>query len=97
MTTYGIFIPENEKVIFISSKHSKLMMINFPLPTKLGDSDVCQALIERISFEKIMKEEDWKYPMKVKAVFNSNDSSYYSEEITLNKYKINLRVILYLS
>ncbi len=32
-----------------------------------------------------MKEEGWKYPIKVKALFNTNDGIFFSDTLELNE------------
>jgi hypothetical protein len=87
ITSYGINLPEHSYNVFISTTHPKLRLINTPLPRKLEDGESCSAFIERLHFEKIIEDEGWKFPIIVKAFFNTNDGTYYSDEITLKKLK----------
>ena len=55
------------------------------LPCKLEDGESCHAYLTRKSFEESMKQEGWKYPIKVRARFGTNDGEFYSELIELHE------------
>ena len=89
VTSYGISVPEKEKVVYISPLHPELMVLNTKLPIKLEDGESCNAYIDRPSFEEIMKKEGWSYPIQVQGVFTTNDGKYFSEDIILKEIKNN--------
>ena len=88
INSYGIEIINKEVVVIISPFHSKLKFINTPLPCRLRDGESCNAYISRPAFEAIMKEQSWLYPLNVRAVFQTNDEKFFSEEISLKKIKV---------
>lgn len=62
-------------------------MLNPTLPYKLQDGESCQAYLSRKDLEGIMKEEDWNYPIKVRALFNTNDGKFFSDTLELKEIK----------
>ncbi|KKN17084.1 hypothetical protein LCGC14_0969390 [marine sediment metagenome] len=87
ITSYGINLPNHTFNVFILPTHPKLRLINTSLPCKLEDGESCTAFIERLYFEKIIKDEGFKFPIIVKAFLNTNDGRFYSDEIKLKKLK----------
>ena len=65
----------------------KYIMLNPRLPYKLNDGESCQAYLSRRDLEILMKEEGWDYPIKIRALFNTNDGKFYSDTLELNEIK----------
>jgi len=87
--SYGVDIPKKNKVVYFipTSFQLKYLMINPKLPYKLQDGESCPAYLSRKDMEGLMKEEGWKYPIKVRALFNTNDGKFFSDTLELNEIK----------
>ena len=85
--SYGVEVPEKKKVIYFMATpfQPKYIMLNPSLPYKLNDGESCQAYLSRRDLEGLMKEEGWNYPVKIRALFNTNDGKFYSDTLELNE------------
>lgn len=85
--SYGVEVPEKKKVIYFMTTpfQPKYIMLNPRLPYKLNDGESCQAYLSRRDLEGLMKEEGWNYPIKIRALFNTNDGKFYSDTLELNE------------
>ena len=89
VNSYSIELPEkNEIMIFVSTiKQPKYLMINSQLPCKLEDGEDCKAFLSRKDLEKIMSEKGWNYPIKIRALFDTNDGKFVSDTLDLDEIK----------
>ncbi len=89
INSYGADVPEKNKVVyFIPTRYQpKYLMLNPKLPYKLQDGESCSAYLSRKDLEGIMKEGGWNYPIKVRALFDTNDGKFFSDTLELNEIK----------
>jgi len=87
--SYGVDVPKKNKVVYFipTGYQFKYLMINPELPYKLQDGESCQAFLSRKDLKEMMKEEGWKYPIRVRALFNTNDGKFYSDVLELFEIK----------
>ncbi len=84
--SYSLYIVKEGYIYFIIANSIPNRYLCDRLPKKLLDGEACQALISRKHFEQDMKKNNWKYPLEVKAFFDTNDGRFYSNSIELKDY-----------
>lgn len=83
ITAYGIAVPNEKMNVIISPTHPEHILINSKLPCEIKDGQSCGAYISKAGFKETMDENGWKFPLKVKAYFNTNDGVFMSKAITI--------------
>jgi len=85
INSYGIELTNEKQIVVFSPFNPKYIAISSQVPIKLQDGEACKANFSRKDFEEILEENGWDYPIKVRAIFWTNDGNYYSDEIELKK------------
>lgn len=87
INSYGIEIPKKGRVIYFvpTAYQPKYIRINTSIPCTLEDGESCQAFLSRKDLKKMMIRKGWDYPIEAKAIFNTNDGKFYSNEIELQE------------